>query len=274
MFHGIRSVLTVFSVLMAVASICTLVISGFRIGINAPLEMALRYYDALIAGLLGWADNPLSSALDAFGRWVNLEITLHPHWRHTFVLVLLYVGNDVRAEVDRKRYGSAIFAGLLGVIVALAAALSTGSVIEEESAIVGAITATICFVVYEFLRAIESATLLRRSEESWRQHFNHMSGRFITPTAAIGASVIALAWLAGGTEFHVPSFVWVLILIAALALRNIVQCAAYAIRTDRSFWLARFKTLYTAQVGVRVYVVIVATILVIGFGAGFPSTEL
>lgn len=175
-------------VITGTMSLVTLLWEGFSVGFGPVASLVLDYYQRLVALLLGWSEPYLRELSVNLGRYVGIEIDLYPHWKHVFVLLMLYVGACVKSTWTEYDGGKAvsIFVCIWGVVVALVASVAAGTAsLEERSASVLIAAYPIsAVVVFELgLTAIDA------------KYFRNEGIRF----AAIGAVLLLAGSIVNGT---------------------------------------------------------------------------
>ncbi|MEA2976203.1 MAG: hypothetical protein QOF19_1723 [Alphaproteobacteria bacterium] len=112
---------------VSVLSFIYFVHNGFNIGIGPTLSILIGYYDQIVSFFLGSLKPYIEIALRSLG-W---PITLHPHWKHIFVLLALYFLSGFKVELAEYRAGrtsSPIFRLLLGLSITSITSVTVGAI--------------------------------------------------------------------------------------------------------------------------------------------------
>ena len=107
----------------------------------------------------------------------DIEVNLGSYWKHTFVLLSLYFMSRVAAAYRAKRYGTAGFRFVWGMIVAFLASLSSGLLIDNANEYFSnlhiAVSAVFGVLIYELGVNIWFASFFR----SWQAKIYHHQER-------------------------------------------------------------------------------------------------
>lgn len=281
MLKIIFKIFNVLTILMASVSLLLLIKEGFEFGLAAPLLRLSEYYESWIQFALGWAEPPILFALRVVTAKFEWDPTLYPHWKHFFVLLMIYFGADARDTLryDRKL---ATFLSVFGIFIAAVVSVGSGLVPLQTGS---------GDIKWEMLAASFSlaglslhwmsvgawyATFSRHAEFSWRhQFFRDMRARFGLMILLLGCLAIAM----GLIDLNVPVVSPILGSGLALVLVFVLISAGYFIfwganiaihNADRSgqSWFYEFKRNPLAREGFSVITVFSATALFLIANAG------
>lgn len=201
-----RSTLWWLGLIFGTLSVVMLIKHGFDYGFVAPLQLVLDFYEQALHVLFGWAEPWIRAQVAAIAAWLGLNLTLYPHWKHIFVLMMVWFGADARVIWTANLRGSSIFYLSIGVFGALAASAVAGLVPVEAggaSPIARALIVAppiVGFLVYETLRSAWSAIWGRYVAGGWWAQFAHDLGVGLF-VLVVGAAALGLALVADQVPF-------------------------------------------------------------------------
>ena len=253
----------------SVLSLVSLVKEGFDFGLAAPLDSILQYYQKFVEKALGWTEPYLRHGLERLRNIIGFDLRLLAHWKHFFVPMCFYVTATSYVNVKRRRYDSAIFTLILGVPLALASAVASGSLPLDDPRMFPAIPPIIGFMVFQTGQGIWDASWHRYGDNTWWQSFRYFLKWFVLSDAILGLAAIGIVL---GFEIGLsnPSVVAFLIFITLLAFRTL-GVAARAAAKDREVtktWFQKFKILGGFHLGSRILGVLVGMIIFLAINAG------
>lgn len=271
-----RKVASRISLLMGALSIAALIWHGFNVGLWGPFELILNFYEKLV-GLLRFAEPPLKVLLQFVSRFIAIDLDLHPHWRHSFVLMSLYFGGDVRLDLMRDRSGSAAATVTWGGLIALAASVASGTTPLSDPNMLALVFPAVGFVVYETGRSALTATFYREvalaswfGASTWWETFRFYFFGFALVDAAIGAIAVLAGTYARQVHFSDPSLLGLLVFVVLLANYNLARglwVALYGPEQDAPLWV-RFRRINSTRLGIILLRCIAGAALFILGGAG------
>ncbi len=113
----------------SVLSLTLLIKRGFDMSFTSVLDTLLAYYDRATEAVLGWASPWIGDRLREFGIQIGWDLKLHGHWRHIFLLLLIYFSAGTRAYATRTNgHYAAFFSLTWGFAVALCTGVASGAV--------------------------------------------------------------------------------------------------------------------------------------------------
>lgn len=196
-----KSTLSWLGLIFGTLSVVMLIKHGFDYGFVAPLQLILNYYEQGMQALFGWAEPWIREQVTTVAAWLGLNLTLYPHWKHVFVLMMVWFGADAKVIWAANLKGSAIFYLSVGVLIALASSAVAGLVPVEAGAGSPISRALIVappiagFLAYEILRSAWSAIWGRYVGGSWWAQFRHDLGVglfvLVVGAAALGLTLVA-----------------------------------------------------------------------------------
>lgn len=98
-----------------------------KVGLDPILSLLVDNYEKLLNYLLGWA----APGIEFIASWIGWDITLHPHWRHIFVLLGLYFFAGASVEKEEHKLGRKNcwrFRLFLGLIIAITTSVLLGAI--------------------------------------------------------------------------------------------------------------------------------------------------
>jgi len=120
---------TKLGVLLGGFSIFGLVTNSIKFGIASSLLLALQWYDRFLEIAIGWARLPLEEFINSLLLFLNIEISIHSHWKHVFIIMGVYFVRDsyTRMTFEKKQYLSFVFLLLTGLLLNLLSSVISGS---------------------------------------------------------------------------------------------------------------------------------------------------
>src|SRR5688572_23315420 len=104
MLRRVLSIASLLSFLLGLLSLIVLAKQGLLIGIAAPFEQLIQYYQKITDFFLGWADTPIENLIDYLEHMLNRKLHFDRVWKHIFILLWLYFGSDIRINLRSGRY--------------------------------------------------------------------------------------------------------------------------------------------------------------------------
>src|SRR5262245_15945451 len=83
--------------ILGMLSIVTLIRHGFNYGFGPALHLVLEYYEKIMGVLFGWAEPYITARLAALRDLMGWELVLYPHWKHIFLLMMIYFSARLRS---------------------------------------------------------------------------------------------------------------------------------------------------------------------------------
>ena len=205
---GVRGAFLILSVVFATLSIVMLIKHGIDMGsFTPPLQLLLNYYEALINVLLGWTEPYLHAMLAFLRDLLGLDdLRLDAHWKHVFVLMMLFFGAFVRDVLRFNRMGSAITAAAFGILLSLGIGILLGTswvsdAAASQSVLLNGLTAALPLVVMVATFVVVgigyAVTEAHNRGEHWWQYMIRLPTTLLV-FAALLLCVIALSlWIRG-----------------------------------------------------------------------------
>lgn len=126
--RGVKLVITVIGFLLGVISILNLVELAFNVGFISSLDIMLTWYDHAVAFVMSPFEPPLRSLIRKVADRLNLNIELHAHWKHIFVLLMVYFGARARTVWRAGLRATAAFLTVLGLLIAIPSSAFAGAI--------------------------------------------------------------------------------------------------------------------------------------------------
>jgi hypothetical protein len=214
LLSGARFVSSKISNFFAIFSIFVLLRRALDFGLIAPLQLMSEYYEKIKQFLFGWAEPYLLYALHTIMQIVDLHLSLYPHWRDVYLLIVLYFSADVMQTWERNFKSAAIYDAVIGFILALVSAVACGTRYAQDP------SSTLLLVMfpiagiffYGFLNHIWNATTTQIRErrgavlKSWGRYF-YESARYDVGKMIVFCVPIVIAMYYGRIPIfvHLPS---------------------------------------------------------------------
>lgn len=136
-----RSTLWWLGLIFGTLSLVMLIRHGLDYGFVAPLQMALEFYEKATAALAAPIEPLIAAQLSALRNYIGFELHLAPHWKHVFVLTLMFQTAMARAawlygNIKGRVLGApggAVLLMVLAPIVSLIAGVALGTVSLNSS---------------------------------------------------------------------------------------------------------------------------------------------
>ncbi|OQW56299.1 MAG: hypothetical protein A4S17_05400 [Proteobacteria bacterium HN_bin10] len=254
-----------------------LVRHGFQLGFAAPLKLVLDYYEQGVSFLLGWATPCLSAAVAIVEKYVSIDLTLHDHWKHIFVLMWIYLLGDFRAYWERGRYLSAVLIFTGGLLIVLVSSVAGGAAALNDPRLWIVVFPACGFVFYEAAKSPLSATFYRREGDTWWQTCRYYLATFAFTNAIAGGAGVVFGGWASRVGLPNPGLLALLVFFVVVVLRNISVGIRYAALNKGVLggtWGNRFLRSATARLGVLLVAILVGASLFIAFNAGLKLAGL
>lgn len=114
--------------LMGVFSVLALIKYGFHFGLGAAVNFVFGFYDRLLGLAVGWTEPYLQAELLWLRKHIPLELHLHQHWKHIFVLMSIYFLREARITYQAGYRVSGIALVAWGFAVALISSVLAGAI--------------------------------------------------------------------------------------------------------------------------------------------------
>lgn len=223
----VRRLLAIF---LGAVSCMILAWRGFDLSIDAILEDLLGEWDKLLEIIFGWAARWLVQALNGLIALVHWPwvLTIHEHWRHVFIILLLYFFKDAaqfgELGLPKNMRTSYVAGCLVAVLSGIGSGLiDTASTRYLDQFLIGFIPIA-GFFVYAIIMAYAAArwnrdyfaALHRRTQpEPFRPFFLHRVG--LGATRALIATVIlalGLRWISNRSPaIFLLGIIWCLLAV-------------------------------------------------------------
>jgi hypothetical protein len=118
----------VISWFVSTISIVMLLRHGFSIDLSAFAQSMLDQYEVISKVAFGWAEPFIEAMLDTIRRSLYWDLHLYPHWKHVFVLLMVYFGVDTRTLMGIRDKGWPILQAIVGVLIAIVASIVAGCI--------------------------------------------------------------------------------------------------------------------------------------------------
>lgn len=258
-----------------------------------PIYIILEYYKKAVTFLLGPLE-PALRAIVAYGNWLfDIRLMLEPHWKHVLIPVWLYFAADAKVIWGKRRQFSALFSAFWGGLTALTCAIAVGITPIDEASILPLLCSLGAFIIYDLTMSAWDATFHRYPQYTWWQTFSYYGVRFPVADAVIGAAIVGIVLFVSRFGYSMPSVASLILLLMALAIRNLVVSArAAALSTqvqeeprallERGFpaqaadrtWSEIFNAMGTTQMGLYILQAIAGAFLFIASNAGLQLIGL
>lgn len=120
---GFIASITTLSTVFTVLSLLALFKYSLGHGFTATVEEVIRSYESVTRIAFSWAEPIITQIVIPIGRAIGVTLTIYPHWKHVFVILMILVGAVLRVTRDgrsglpsRSRfaiYCSAVFVTLI-----------------------------------------------------------------------------------------------------------------------------------------------------------------
>jgi hypothetical protein len=200
------SVLGLIGFACAGLSVAALVWRALTLGVSSAMRVLMDYYDGILTVLLGWARPYVSSLVEFVGQWIAIDLDLHDHWKHVFVLIGVYFFRDATETLKVGRPVSALFLLVIGFVIALFSAAGSGSIAPVADDYwaqfwIAAIP-VIGVTLYDFLKLLQYTFFLRkwvaeRTGEKYAEAWPYFVARihYVARIPPFGLGVAALGAL-------------------------------------------------------------------------------
>lgn len=269
--------------LFTAVSLFALIAKAIQIGIAPTFALVIAWHDWALSKLLGWADPYLQAGLAFLGKYFDVQLVLHSHWRHIFFLLTLYFGAYVSDALYRKYHEAARFYFLIGLPIALVSAIGSG-LFQMSSPGQGASWSDALLAAWPLFGVVLFSLLTAYRAAKWYRPKGiafgvQLSRLFQHPMrfAAIGVIVIAACilsanFLGSAAKFN-SAYVALLVLTLALAtyriaLRDAWQGAELTFPASGSDWLTSIKASGGGRVGWRMLKAFLLAVLLAATNVG------
>lgn len=155
-------------------AIVKLITLGFETGsLSAPAQLVIDAYDEAMRFLLGWAEPYLNAVLAYLGSLVGWELQLDSHWKHLFVLMIVFYGAFARILLNEGLYrfaaGIVLIGGLMTLIVSVlfAIAIPASGYMEINRFVVAIAIVVIGLAFFSIILGIVAAGKDREPGQTW-----------------------------------------------------------------------------------------------------------
>jgi hypothetical protein len=197
-FSSARETFGWLGVLFGAVSIVMLAVHGFQVGLVPALEPLVEFYEKATQAVFGWAEPWINSALAWAREWIGYDLTIHPHWKHVLVLLMLYFSRNVAITRTTRGLGSAIVRAIWAIFVAILTSVGVGVIAlahDFQSSALIALIPVAGVTLFDLGNDIWGATFFRSPDTGWWQHFFFESRLVVMRAiAAIAIVVAGLNW--------------------------------------------------------------------------------
>lgn len=152
-----KSTMSVLGMILGSISIFKLLEYSLDFGVARTFQVLFSYYDKFLYAALSWCDPYVAIFVNWIAKIFDFNFILQSHWRHIFVLLLIYFMRDALTDFQRKFYGGALFLVFWGSLVAVVASAISGAITMDNHNVVSAFAVAFTPVIAAFIY-----TLLRR----------------------------------------------------------------------------------------------------------------
>ena len=104
----------------------------FKYGLGPIFLLLVDKYEEWMSIVFDWAVPYVGTALALVGSYLNLDLVLHSHWKHIFVLMGIYFFRDAQNAYSEGAPFTATFHLILGFTIALAASAFAGALPPDQ----------------------------------------------------------------------------------------------------------------------------------------------
>ncbi|MBL8538138.1 MAG: hypothetical protein JNM59_12100 [Hyphomonadaceae bacterium] len=257
-------------------SLANLIFQGFQLGVSAPVQMMLAYYESILQFALGWAQPAISQLAQFLHNWIGISLHPSPEWKHIFVLVWLYFSCDARSSILQGRTITAGATVAFGLLVSLAAILASGGLHSVDQyfllvAVGAPLTGFLLHAIMEsFLTVIFYREPARSIADALRYYFmTEVLSAIASAIAACGIAV-ATAPYAGASWSTIASLSGFVVIRGCFWLLRGVYIGLHD-RAPGETWQKRFARSGSGQFGMLIFSVIFAALLFVALNAGLDG---
>lgn len=116
------------NIILGTLSAAKLIEHAYHLGFGPTLQIVLDYFERLAAVVFSPSEPLIKEALANLRDLIGWDAQLYPHWKHIFVLMMIYFTARFRAFWSIGEYASAILLLIVGLVVAIAASVAAGTV--------------------------------------------------------------------------------------------------------------------------------------------------
>lgn len=144
-------------VILAGISMMALVRNSLEIGLSDTFFIVLGWYDRFLDATIGWIGIWIESGINQLLHFLNIQISIHPHWKHIFVLLNIYFIRDAISylESDRRRWNRFFWHLGLGLVLGAFFGTSSGIFADDGtsfySSMAVAVTPLVAFFIYDIV---------------------------------------------------------------------------------------------------------------------------
>jgi hypothetical protein len=277
-----KSTLWWLGLIFGTLSVVMLIKHGFDYGFVAPLQLVLDFYEQAMQLLFGWAEPWLREQLVGLRAWFGLDLSLYGHWKHVFLLMMLYFNANARILWRPGDKLLAIFLFAVGVIIALGVAIGV-SVVSLRDPLSPPLLISVPIlgvVIHELAMALWEATFRERPPGmSWwaRLRIDHRLVRWAI-VLGTGAFVVSISDYGRALIKQFPG-VGLLVLalfIVLFAIDHIYESIRRAIDypDEGEKWWETFHQYTLARIGLLMLASILGALVFIATNAGLKLAGL
>jgi hypothetical protein len=145
---GSRVLVALLSTISGGLSVSRVVQAAFRSGFPKVVEMVLEKWDRFLTDATAPLQPVVLWLLGVLSGWIDVQLSLQPHWKHILVLMFLHPFKDALVYLEKAYYpdadsslpgvraryiASAVSRGLFGALVAGAVAVGVGTIPLETA---------------------------------------------------------------------------------------------------------------------------------------------
>lgn len=171
-----NATLKILSAMAGAMSVFLLISHSIEFGIASALHLILKQYSMVLDFLFGWLTPIVFSLASTISKILGWTYPLTEHWKHVFVLFLLYISRDffvtwAMSGIERKVAALAIL--LHGLPIALISSVIATSVGYEADNILIVKAPVIGAIMYNLIKSVWDASFNRFDNTTWMQTFTH-----------------------------------------------------------------------------------------------------
>ena len=236
---------TVLGIILSSLSIFLLIHQGIEFSLSRPFLVITAYYEAFIQVVLKPFEPYVLYAATYISEVLRINIEVQPHWRHAFIVMVVYFLVDFRTYVIRRYFATSVVTFSVALVLATVASVGSGHFDLNDPGMRSVILPIAAFFLYEVMKAPWSATFIRRPDTSWLYTFGYYTVLYGLLNMLIGVVVvggIALFGKAGAPGYNVGAFVLFLLLVSA---RNFIIAGTNVSRFRKAgdtWWRTCFRS--------------------------------
>jgi hypothetical protein len=279
MLRRVLSIASLLSFLLGLLSLIVLAKQGLLIGIAAPFEQLIQYYQKITDFFLGWADTPIENLIDYLEHMLNRKLHFDRVWKHIFILLWLYFGSDIRINLRSGRYSFGLFSLAWGSVVAIVTSVVTAAFgFSAPQLSMPAISVPIIgIIVFDLFRCIWGAsfsppdpTAVFLPSQLWIDRFIRRTYIYVVPTIIIGCLILFCARTQAGNPLLAnsgnPHLIFLIFFFLLIALYWIARGGWLRITVNQDSDMM--------NVGILMLAVILGALVFLLLNAGLGSVGL